>query len=72
MKTFNELFNEHTGEGIKKWSNYGDIYDKHFAPYRDQQYKHIRDWCIKWWVNENMGKIFSKGIYQYFYQYRHK
>ena len=28
MKRFNELFNEHTGEGIIKWSNYDDIYDK--------------------------------------------
>ena len=37
MKKFNQLFDEHTGEGILKWSNYGDIYDKHFAPYRDQQ-----------------------------------
>ena len=36
MKTFNELFNEHTGESILKWSNYGDIYDKHFAKFRDQ------------------------------------
>jgi len=36
MKKFNELFNEHTGEGIIKWSNYGPIYDKHFAPFRDQ------------------------------------
>ena len=35
MKKFNELFNEHTGEGIIKWSNYGDIYDKHFAPFRE-------------------------------------
>ena len=35
MKRFNELFNEHTGEGIIKWSNYGDIYDKHFAPFRE-------------------------------------
>ena len=36
MKKFNELFNEHTGEGIIKWSNYGPIYDKHFAQFRDQ------------------------------------
>ena len=36
MKKFNELFNEHTGEGIIKWSNYGPIYDKHFASFRDQ------------------------------------
>jgi hypothetical protein len=36
MKKFNELFNEHTGESILKWSNYGDIYDKHFAKFRDQ------------------------------------
>ena len=36
MKKFNELFKTHTGEGILKWSNYGDIYDKHFAPFRDQ------------------------------------
>jgi len=36
MKKFNELFKEHTGESILKWSNYGDIYDKHFAPFRDQ------------------------------------
>jgi len=36
MKKFNELFKTHTGEGIIKWSNYGDIYDKHFAPFRDQ------------------------------------
>ena len=35
MKKFNQLFDEHTGEGIKKWSNYGNIYDKHFTPYRD-------------------------------------
>ena len=35
MKKFNELFNEHTGESILKWSNYGDIYDKHFAPFRE-------------------------------------
>ena len=39
MKKFNQLFDEHTGEGIRKWSNYGDIYDKHFAPHRDQQIK---------------------------------
>ena len=37
MKKFNELFNEHTGEGIIKWSNYGDIYDRHFSPFRDQK-----------------------------------
>ena len=24
IKTFNELFNEHTGDNIKKWSNYGE------------------------------------------------
>ena len=36
MKKFNELFKTHTGEGIIKWSNYGNIYDKHFAPFRDQ------------------------------------
>ena len=36
MKKFNELFKTHTGDGILKWSNYGDIYDKHFAPFRDQ------------------------------------
>ena len=36
MKKFNELFKTHTGEGILKWSNYGDIYDKHFASFRDQ------------------------------------
>ena len=33
------------------------------------KYKHIRDWCFKWWVNENMGKIFLKGKY---FWHRHK
>ena len=36
MKTFQQLFDEHTGESILKWSNYGPIYDRHFADYRDQ------------------------------------
>jgi len=36
IKTFNELFKEHTGDNILKWSNYGNIYDKHFAKFRDQ------------------------------------
>ena len=27
MLSFNELFDAHTGEGILKWSNYGNIYD---------------------------------------------
>jgi len=36
MKTFQQLFDEHTGESILKWSNYGPIYDRHFADYREQ------------------------------------
>ena len=36
MKTFQQLFDEHTGESILKWSNYGPIYDRHFADFRDQ------------------------------------
>lgn len=36
MKTFQQLFDEHTGESILKWSNYGSIYDRHFADYRDR------------------------------------
>ena len=36
MKTFQQLFDEHTGESILKWSNYGPIYDRHFADYRDR------------------------------------
>ena len=35
MKTFRELFDEHTGNGILKWSHYPEIYDKHFSKYRD-------------------------------------
>jgi len=35
MKTFQQLFDEHTGESILKWSNYGPIYDRHFADYRE-------------------------------------
>ena len=34
MKTFNELFNEHTGESILKWSNYGDIYDNNIKQFK--------------------------------------
>jgi hypothetical protein len=37
MKTFQELFNEHTGRGIIKWSHYPAIYDKHFWQYRDKE-----------------------------------
>ena len=36
MKTFQQLFDEHTGESILKWSNYGPIYDRHFADFRDR------------------------------------
>ena len=35
MKTFQQLFDEHTGDSILKWSNYGPIYDRHFAEHRD-------------------------------------
>src|SRR5210317_1667782 len=35
MKTFRELFDEHIGNGILKWSHYPEIYDKHFNKYRD-------------------------------------
>jgi hypothetical protein len=35
MKTFRELFDEHTGNGILKWSHYPEIYDKHFSKYRE-------------------------------------
>ena len=35
MKTFQQLFDEHTGDSILKWSNYGPIYDRHFADYRE-------------------------------------
>ena len=37
MKTFQELFDEHTGRGIIKWSHYPAIYDKHFWQYRDKE-----------------------------------
>lgn len=36
MKTFQQLFDEHNGDSILKWSNYPEIYDKHFLPYRDK------------------------------------
>jgi len=36
MKTFRQIFDEHNGHSILKWSNYPEIYDKHFAPYRDK------------------------------------
>jgi hypothetical protein len=36
MKTFQQLFDEHTGDSILKWSNYPEIYDKHFLSYRDK------------------------------------
>ena len=35
MKTFQELFDEHNGNGILKWSHYPNIYDKHFNKYRE-------------------------------------
>ena len=36
MKTFRQLFDEHNGDSILKWSNYPEIYDKHFTSYRDK------------------------------------
>ena len=35
MKTFRQLFEEHNGNGILKWSHYPEIYDKHFNKYRE-------------------------------------
>ena len=35
MKTFQQLFDEHNGNGILKWSHYPEIYDKHFTKYRE-------------------------------------
>ena len=35
MKTFQQLFDEHNGYGILKWSHYPEIYDKHFTKYRE-------------------------------------
>ena len=35
MKTFQQVFDEHNGNGILKWSHYPEIYDKHFTKYRD-------------------------------------
>ena len=36
MKTFQQLFDEHTGNGILKWSHYPEIYDRHFNEWRDK------------------------------------
>ncbi len=37
MRTFKELFDDHNGRGVIKWSHYPEIYDKHFWQYRDQE-----------------------------------
>ena len=36
MKTFKQIFYEHQGNLCMKWTNYFDIYDKHFSKYREQ------------------------------------
>ena len=61
MKKFNQLFDEHTGEGILKWSNYGDIYDKHFAPYRDQQINILEIGVLKGGSMRIWEKYFPKA-----------
>jgi hypothetical protein len=61
MKTFNELFKEHKGESILKWSNYGDIYDKHFAKFRDQQINILEIGVLKGGSMRIWEKYFPKA-----------
>ena len=61
MLKFNELFDAHTGEPIVKWSNYGDIYDKHFAPYRDQQINILEIGVLKGGSMRIWEKYFPKA-----------
>ena len=61
MKKFNELFKEHTGESILKWSNYGDIYDKHFAKFRDQPINILEIGVLKGGSMRMWEKYFPKA-----------
>jgi len=61
MKKFNELFNEHTGEGIIKWSNYGPIYDKHFAPFREHNINILEIGVLKGGSMRMWEKYFPKA-----------
>jgi hypothetical protein len=61
MKTFRELFDEHIGNGILKWSHYPEIYDRHFNKYRELPITFLEIGSFKWWFITNMGKVFSKG-----------
>ena len=56
MKTFRELFDEHIGNGILKWSHYPEIYDKHFNKYRDLPINFL-EICI---LNGGSLKIWEK------------
>ena len=61
MKKFNELFKEHTGEGIIKWSNYGPIYDKHFAPFREHNINILEIGVLKGGSMRMWEKYFPKA-----------
>ena len=61
MKTFNELFKEHTGDNILKWSNYGPIYDKHFTPFREQHINILEIGVLKGGSMRMWEKYFPKA-----------
>ena len=61
MKTFNELFKEHTGDNILKWSNYGPIYDKHFAPFREHNINILEIGVLKGGSMRMWEKYFPKA-----------
>ena len=61
MKKFNELFKEHTGESILKWSNYGPIYDKHFAPFREHNINILEIGVLKGGSMRMWEKYFPKA-----------
>lgn len=61
MKTFQQLFDEHTGESILKWSNYGPIYDRHFADYRDRSINILEIGVLKGGSMRLWEKYFPKA-----------
>ena len=61
MKTFNELFKEHTGDNILKWSNYGPIYDRHFAPFREHSINILEIGVLKGGSMRMWEKYFPKA-----------
>ena len=61
MKTFNELFKEHTGDNILKWSNYGPIYDRHFAPFREHNINILEIGVLKGGSMRMWEKYFPKA-----------